>query len=163
MKLKLFIIFWLTVFNLNIYANEIVIVDIDYLIKNSNYGIKINDELKKKNDNLIKNFEKQEKNFKNLEQNLLSKKKIISDDEFTKEVQLLKDEILAYNKKKKDLIEKFNVEREKKFSELNKLINDIMINYSKDNQVKIILDKKYVLITRTDNEITNEIMSYLNK
>ena len=56
------------------------------------------------------------------------------------------------NKKKTNMIAK-----------LIKEINEILINYSKEKNISTVIDKKNVIITRAENDITKEILSILNK
>ena len=56
------------------------------------------------------------------------------------------------NKKKSNMI-----------ANLIKEINEILINYSKEKNISTIIDKKNVIITKAENDITKEILSILNK
>ena len=56
------------------------------------------------------------------------------------------------NKKKTNII-----------ASLIKEINEILINYSKEKNISTIIDKKNVIITRSENDITKEILLILNK
>ncbi len=42
-------------------------------------------------------------------------------------------------------------------------INKTLINYSKEKNISTIIDKKNVIITKAENDITKEILSILNK
>ena len=56
------------------------------------------------------------------------------------------------NKKKSNMIAK-----------LIKEINEILINYSKEKNITTIIDKKNVIITKSENDITKDILLILNK
>ena len=36
------------------------------------------------------------------------------------------------------------------------------MNYSKENSIKLVIDKKYTIITKNDSEITDKILNLLN-
>jgi len=42
-------------------------------------------------------------------------------------------------------------------------INKIIINYIDDNKISTILDKKYVIITKSNSDITKIILNNLNE
>ena len=46
---------------------------------------------------------------------------------------------------------------------LLKKINSILIDYSKENNISTTLDKKYVIMTKSENDITEKILEILNK
>ena len=56
------------------------------------------------------------------------------------------------NKKKSNII-----------ANLIKEINEILIDYSKEKNISTLIDKKNVIITRSENDITRDILSILNK
>lgn len=41
-------------------------------------------------------------------------------------------------------------------------INKLLIDYSKKNEISMILDKKNVIISKNENDITEEILGLLN-
>ncbi len=118
-------IFFLLPFNA--LSNQISIVDINFLLKNSEKGKKLQKEIDKLNLNQRNIFEKKQK-------------------------ELRKISIQEMNKKKSNMIAK-----------LIKEINEILINYSKEKNITTIIDKKNVIITKSENDITKDILLILNK
>lgn len=161
MKLYLTVLFIL--FTINSYAKDLVVVDIDFIIKNSNNGKEIIDDLNEKNKKLIDKFQKQEKIFKDKETNLLAKKNILSQDEFNNSVNQFRNEINEFNINKQEKLNEFNKEKTNKYAELVSYINDFLVNYSKENNIKVIIDKKNILISRNDIDITKDILNIINK
>jgi len=161
MKLYLTVLFIL--FTINSYAKDLVVVDIDFIIKNSNNGKEIIDDLNEKNKKLIEKFQKQEKIFKDKETNLLAKKNILSQDEFNNSVNQFRNEINEFNINKQEKLNEFNKEKKNKYAELVSYINDFLVNYSKENNIKVIIDKKNILISRNDIDITKDILNIINK
>ena len=143
-------------------VEKIITVDIDYIINNSEAGVYIQDQLKDKNDNRVKEFEIKNKEFANKEQNLIAKKNVLSEKDFENEVNSLRKEINIFNNINKKKIEDINNKRSKAFSKLINEINKILIEYSKKNEVLMILDKKNILLSKNDIDLTQEILKKLN-
>ncbi len=76
--------------NIVVSDNNIYYVDIDYLLNNSLAGKSIIIGLNKKTEFNKKNFEENEKSLKKEETSIISKKNILSENEYLKEVQLFK-------------------------------------------------------------------------
>jgi Skp family chaperone for outer membrane proteins len=159
--LLLFFVFW--IFNTSIMSEQkIVFVDMDRLISFSKPGSSILNQLKDiSNKNL--NFLKKEKNkFKEKEKKLIAQKNIISEADFKNKVDELELEINNYNQNRKKMIEKFNKLKVENTNNLLKLINPILTRYSTQNEISIILQKKDLIIGKTELDITNEIIEDIN-
>jgi len=141
---------------------KIVFVDMDRLISFSKPGSSILNQLKDiSNKNL--NFLKKEKNkFKEKEKKLIAQKNIISEADFKNKVDELELEINKYNQNRKKMIEKFNKLKVENTNNLLKLINPILTRYSTQNEISIILQKKDLIIGKTELDITNEIIEDIN-
>src|SRR5210317_1448115 len=96
--LRYLILIIFVLFSHNVKAEtKIVFIDIDYLMKNSNIGkisLKKLDNLNNKNINALKENEKKLKQEENL---LLQKRDIISQEEFEKELEILRTKIKEFN------------------------------------------------------------------
>ncbi len=161
---KIFVVFFAILFFQNIQAEEkIAVVDIDYLINNSKAGKYIQSNIKKINDKSIEVFKKKEKSFEQKQNELMSQKNVLSEEEFNKKAIDLRKKINEYNKYKKDTISESNKKRNNAISELLAKINQLLIEYADQEKVSFIIDKKNIILTKTDNEITKEIFEILNK
>lgn len=157
--------FWLVVFifsSFNSIAEIIAVVDVNYLINESNLGKKINTDLQKKQNEISKNFKEEEIKLKEKEQIILSKKNILSADELNKEINIFNSEFEIYKKNKNEKLADFEKYKRKKFSEFSNKLNRILADYSKENNLDMILDKKNVLIIKVDNDITDSILKRIN-
>ena len=141
---------------------ELAIVDIDYLIKVSKKGKNIQKDLKVKNDKVFEDFNLKEKKLKEREDNIKSKKNVLSESDYKKEVSKFTDDVKKYNINKKKTIGTLNKEKNQKIAELLKEINSILIEYSKKNDISTLLDKKNVIITKSENDITQKILKILD-
>lgn len=150
-------------FPLKSFSKEIIILDIDYLIKESIDGKKIKKIFEDKNSKLINQFKIDEKYLIENEKKILSRKNLISEDEYLNEVEIFKKKVNEYNKSKKKKLETIINERDKDYKLLLSKINDILLSYSKEKDIDIVIDKKYVLMTKIQNDITSQILSIINK
>ena len=141
---------------------ELAIVDIDYLIKVSKKGKNIQKDLKVKNDKVFEDFNLKEKKLKERENNIKSKKNVLSESDYKKEVSKFTNDVKKYNINKKKTIGTLNKEKNQKIAELLKEINSILIEYSKKNDISTLLDKKNVIITKSENDITQKILKILD-
>ena len=157
----LFIFFFF--FSLSLKAKDLVIVDIDFLIQNSKLGKNTIKNLDTQNKKINEVFLVKENDFKTKEKTLISKKNILAEDEFSKEVEIFKKEIDDYNIDKEKKLKDFAALRNKKLNELYTKINEILLKYSEENNIITVIDKKYILLSKTENDITSEILNLLNK
>ena len=163
MKYFLFI-FTLFLFFLSPVSSEqkIVFVDMDRVISTSNPGSLIFKQLKNINNKNLTILKNEEKKFKEKEQKLITQKNIISESDFKTKVDELKSEINNYNQNRKKMIEDFNRLKIDSTNKLLKQINPILEKFSNDNQIAIILQKKDLIIGKTELDITNEIIKNVN-
>ena len=161
-KTLFFLCFFL--YSLNSYSlDQVVIVDIDFLLNNSKAGKNIQEQLKKINDARIKEIKSKDKLFKDKEAKLIAQKKILSEQEFAKKVNELKKEVINSNSLRQKEMEQSNKKRNDALSKLLKEINKLLIEYSEKTKILMMLDKKNVIISRNENDITKEILNLLDK
>jgi len=145
------------------FCNEkIQFIDMDRVISTSNSGVSIIEQLNKLNKENILFFNKEEKIFKEKEVKLISQKNIISKTDLKNKVNELKTEINAYNQKKNKMINNFKMLKVDNTQKLSKSINEILVEYSKDNSISLILKKKDLVIGKTELDITDKIIKIVN-
>ena len=141
---------------------KIVFLDMDRVISTSNSGLSIIKQLKNLSDENLILLNKQEKNFKEKEKKLISQKNIISESEFINKADLLKKEINELNKNRSKIINDFKKLKIENTNKLLKLINPILIKFSKDNSISFILQKKNLVIGKGELDITDKILVIVN-
>ena len=145
------------------FAKELAIVDIQFLLKNSKEGKSLQKELNDLNEKNLKNFKKKEKKFKKKETNIASKKNVLSESDFKKEVETFRNEVDKYNSEKKKKISEFNKNRNNKIAKLLEKINSSLVDYANEHNISTTIDKKYIIITKSENDITDKILKVLDK
>jgi outer membrane protein len=165
MKFFFLSIFTIIIFFTNTAFSEekILFIDMDRVISTSNSGVSILEQLNKLNKENILFFNKEEKTFKEKEVKLISQKNIISEADFKDKVNKLKTEINAYNQKKNKMINNFKNLKVDNTNKLSKSINIILIKYAEDNSISFILQKKNLIIGKTELDITDKIIKIVNK
>ena len=159
----LIIVFFLFL-NTKSYSNEtsIYFVDIDKIIAQSNIGKKIQKSLNKTIEKENEKFKKQEKALKKEEEDILKQKNIISKDELDKKINDFRTNLRKIRNEKNKFnlsINKKNIEKTNKM--VNK-INKILTNYAAENSIALILQKKNIIIGKSELDITDIILKKFN-
>ena len=165
LKIKsLIILFFLIISTTFANSNDKVsFIDIDFILKNSNLGKSILNEIENLNKKNIDELRNKEKELKKIEDEIKSKKKILSEEEFKKEVDLLKERIKKYRIYKDELVKDFEQNKNKKINLFFKEVNPIIQKFMDKNSIDILLDRKNVFIGKKNSDITNQIIQELNK
>jgi outer membrane protein len=159
----LFNIFIFIIFLNNVGAEQkIVFLDMDRVVSTSSAGTSILNQLKDLSNKNLSSLNKRETIIKEKETKLISQKNIISETEFINKVELLKKEINEHNQKRKKLMTNFKDLKIENTNKLLKLINPILVKYSNDNEISFILQKKNLVIGKTDLDITDEVLKIIN-
>ena len=135
----------------------------DRVISTSKPGSSILKQLTDLNNKNLKFLKSEEKRFKEKEIKLISQKNIISESDFKDKINELKSEIKEYNQNRTKMIKDFNKLKVDNTNNLLKLINPILVKFSNDKEISIILQKKDLVIAKKELEITDEIIKIVNK
>jgi len=162
MKKYYFLFFYLFIYTNSFAEEKIVYLDINFLLIESDAGKYINSELKKINDNNIIEFKKIENSIKNEEVKLLKQKNILKDDEFNSKVNLLREKYKSYQELENTKNNDLKTLRDNAAKQLLKIINEILSEYSTKNKISLIMEKKNIVIGKTELDITKNILVLLN-
>ena len=163
-KLIFFVLlFNLYVMNLAHSEQKIAFINVDKIVFESVVGKKIDNEI---NQNFNKENEKLislEKKIRSKESNILNKKNILSEEEFNKEVSLLREEISKLQNDKLKISKKYREIRVKQTNFILDKLNLILSKYVEENSISIVIRKKDIVIGKTNLDITNDILKSFNK
>ena len=137
-------------------------LDFKFVLNESEAGKKAQAQLKKKLDNGIKNLSKQEKIIQEEEKNIIKQKKILSPEEYKKKVTELRKKVSDLQKRRSKLINTVAKQRSKARSELLKNLNPVVKEYMVEKNIRIVLDKKGIILADEKLDITNDIIKKLN-
>ena len=155
------IIFCFIAFKVNA-EQSFAIVDMDFLVNNSKAGKYIQSNIKTHNDKIKAQFIKKEKKIKEEEKKLISQKNVLTEEDYKKKVQELNKQIISYTEERKKEISKSNKKKNEAVVELIASINSILVDYASKNKIALILDKKNIIITENNNDITKKIFEILD-
>ena len=120
-------------------------------------------QLNEINQNNLNDFNNKEKILKEREKKILTQKTIISNNEFSSSVDTLKLDIKKYNQNRNKIISNFQKLKTDSTNKFLKMINSILVKYSNENSISIILQKKDLVIGKSDLDITDKIIKIINK
>ena len=138
-------------------------MDINFLLTQSEVGKYVNSNLKKINDKNNEEFKKIKKNIKSSEEKLIKQKNILKKEDYENKISDLKNEFKSYQEQRKKKNAELTQLRNNAGTEILKYINEILTKYSKNKSISLIIEKKNVVIGKTDLDVTSDILSLLNK
>ena len=157
-----FFFFFINTSILNAKEN-VVFIDLNYVLKKSNNGKKILEELNSISEENKKKFSREETILEKERNDIKKLINIISKDEYNKKVSSFQDKVELYNIKKTETIKSFENKKKKELDIFFKNLNEIMNVYMKENSISIIIDKKNVIMASVKNDISNDIIELVNK
>ena len=138
-------------------------LDFKFILNESVAGKKAQDFLKNKLDKGIKGLKEKEKKIQDEEKKIIQQKKLISAEEYKKKVTELRNKVSILQKERNSLLETVAKQRTKARNELLKNLNPIIKEYMKEKNIRMVVDKKSLLLADENLNITSEIMDLLNK
>ena len=144
-------------------ADNPFFVDFKYILNESKAGKKAQNSLKTKLENGLNRLKEQEKNIQEEEKKIIQQKKLITADEYKKKINGLRNKVSTLQKDRNKLLEDVSKQRTKARNELLKNLNPILKDYMKEKNIRIVLDKKSILLADENLNITDDIMKILNQ
>ena len=134
----------------------------EYLLENSIAGKSIKTKLEKINKKNAQFFKKKEKELKDKEDKIIKQKNVISKEEYVKIVSSFQKEVQAYKKEKSQRANKIKQIKVTHINELLKKLSPIIAKFSKDNNISIVLDKKFTIVSKIESDITKKLLKVLD-
>ena len=157
------LLFFFFQLNISQASNNIVYLDIQYIIDNSDLGIHLKGKVKKTKDKINLELTIKEKLIKEKENDIRNKKNILKKEELDKNIKELDNLVKKYqafrNKSSKIVFE----ERKKYRLQILELLNPLLANFANNNNINLILEKKNVLVGSKVLDITENILTIVNE
>ena len=164
LRKKLILIFFSALLSTSfLYADVPHFIDFKYILNQSEAGKKAQTGLKKILDKGVKDLREKEKKIVEEEKKLIEQKKLISAEEYKKKVQLLRSDMNKLQKQRINLISETSKKRNLARNELLKNLNPIIKDYMKSKNIRMVIDKKSLLLADEKLDITKDILALLNK
>ena len=150
-------------FQTNLFSQSAHFVDFKYILNESKAGKEAQTYLKNKLENGIKNLRNKEKTIQKEEEQIIKQKKLISAEEYKKKVTKLREKVSSLQKERDKLLDGVSKQRSKARAELLKNLNPVIKDYMNEKKIRMVLDKKSILLADENLDITKEITNLLNK
>ena len=161
-KIIIFLIFSFLSFQTFLKAEVPHYVDFKLILNESEAGKKAQNFLKNKLENGIKSIKDKEKKLQEEEKKIIQQKKVISAEEYKKQVTNLRKDVSKLQKERSQLLESIAKQRSKARNTLLKNLNPVISDYMKEKKIRMVIDKKSILLADENLDITKDIMKALN-
>ena len=160
----LLVFIFLFIFAQKTFAEDlnIVFVDMDRIIASSNAGKKIQSSIDKFAEKENQKFDSIESNLKKKEQEILKQKNILSKEEHDKKVKSFQAELSKLRKEKIEFNRNIIKRNQESTNKIVNEINKILTEYASNNSVSLIIQKKNIIIGKTELDITPQILKEFN-
>ena len=164
MRLIYLIIFiYISLFYSNLYAQTIVVVNVQSLIDENPKYIETNNQLENSQKKYLNSFKEKENELQNMLEDIESSKLILNDDEINNLIDKYNNQLNNFS----ILIDKFNLHYENQIIQIRQtLLKEIIIlleDYAIKNNIDLILDSTSYLIASNSIDITSEIKKKFNQ
>ena len=143
--------------------DKIVFIDMNFILNNSLAGKDLKMQLEKKNKKIKTKLKNYQNEINQKKEKILAQKNVLSVEEYENKLKEIQSEVVKINKlmsqEDKNLI-KFKKKIEKEYF---KNLNPIIEQYSINNSIGIILNKKDLLMAKNTLDITKEIFNLFNE
>ena len=162
-KLLIFLILNFFFSNITYSNTDIAFLDVQYIIDKSNLGV----EYKKLIDIKVKEIQLKlnnfETNIKKKEKEINDKKNILKKDEITLMVNELNIDLKEYQILRKSLNDDLIKEKRLYSKKILEILNPLLTNYVEINNIKLVIEKKNILVGVKTLDITRQILEIFNK
>ena len=142
---------------------NIVYLDIQYIIDNSNLGKFYKTKIKIKQDNNNEILQSEQKKLKEKEQEINNQKNILKKEELNKQFVEFNNLVVKYKELRKELNNSIVKEKKNYSTEILSILNPLLTNYVENNNIHLVVDKKNILVGIKSLDITNTLLDILNK
>ena len=118
--------------------------------------------MNKLNENNVKILKKKETELKDIENTIKSKKNLISEEEYNKEIVNLSTKITEFKNEKKKMVNDFNKKKDNEFLNLLSKIDPLIKKLMSENKIDVVLDKKNIIIGSNNSDITQDLIELIN-
>ena len=141
---------------------KISYLNLDKVVSTSLAGKSINDQFITLQKNNQKKFKIIEDKLFEKEKSIIGQKNVLEKSEYEKKVLSFQQEVQEHNVKKSNLIKELNTKRLKATTKLLDNLNPILSDYSNEQSISLVIQKKNIIIGKTELDITDEIIKIID-
>ena len=145
------------------HEKTIVYIDLNKIMNNSIAGKSITSQLENNHKKNISKFKNIEEKLKKEEADIISQKNVVTKEEFEKKIIDLRDKANKFRKERNDNINNLNNQRLEATSKMITLVRPILSEFSDQNSISLIIDKKNIIIGKTLLDITDDILKIIDE
>ena len=162
---KKFILIFILFFSLqnNVISDIPYYLDFKYILNESDAGKKAQTYLKNKLQNGVKKLKETEKTIQGEEKETIQQKKLISAEEYKKKVTTLRSKVATLQRERNKLLDDVAKQRTKARNEILRNLNPIIKEFMQEKKIRMVVDKKSLLLADENLDITQDIIKLLNK
>jgi len=162
LKIIFFVFLILNFYNVS-FAEETYFIDMQKLLNQSKAGKEAKDFLKKKIITGDKQFKEEGELLKKEEIDLIAKKKTLSTDEYKKTLNQLREKNVKFQRKRANFTRIIATQRADARNRLMQALDPILTKYMSENNIQIIIYKKYVAMANSKLDLTDKVLGIFNK
>ena len=139
---KFFLILLLFFFHNSVYSKEIVYLDVQYIIDQSDLGKFYKSKINEINNNNITNLKIKEEEINFKENEIKNQKNLLSKEEIQKKIDDLNNLLKNYKTERGKLNKQIIEEKKIYTSKILKILNPLLTNYVDKNKITLVVEKK---------------------
>ncbi len=163
MKKSLIILLFFIQTTLSYSNNNIVYLDVQYIIDNSELGLLYKNKISDNQKNIKEDLSLDEKVIKEKELFIKDKKNILKKEELEEYIKEFNILFEKYKIKRNDIRKKFLEEKNDYTAKILNILNPILKDYVQKNDIVLVLEKKNILVGAKVLDITQNILKILNE
>ena len=161
-KILFLFIFFFSIINYAKAETIVAFIDMQYIMENSLAGKSLKKQLEDIHKKNLTDFKNKEDSLKKREKEAIDKKNVLSEEEFQKEITQLRTDVKNYNAERNDRINSLTKKRLESMEKIVKNLSPIIADFSKENNISIVMDKKNIIVGKTELNITKKILTLLD-
>jgi len=162
LKIIFFVFLILNFYNLS-FAEEAYFIDMSKLLNQSEAGKEAQHFLKKKIITEDKKIKEEGELLKKEEIDLIAKKKTLSADEYKKKLNQLREKNIKFQRKRTNFTRTITTQKADARNRLLKAIDPILTKFMSENNVQIVIYRKYIVMANSKLDLTDKILEIFNK
>ena len=142
--------------------NNIVYLDVQFIIDNSELGKFYKTKLLNSQEKKKIELKAKEIQIKDEEEKINNQKNILKKEEINNKLNELNKIVKIYQKERKIASKQLLDDKKKYTTEILKILNPLLTKYVEKNNISLVLEKKNVLVGVKTLDITNDLMEIFN-
>ena len=142
---------------------NIAFLDVQYIIDKSILGVQYKKKIDQKVKEIQSKLNNSESKIKKKEIEINDKKNILKKEEITLMINELNNDIKEYQTLRKSLNEDLIKEKRLYSKKILEILNPLLTNYVETNNIKLVIEKKNILVGVKTLDITTQILEIFNK